>query len=176
MWARNIQLAELDIGTFIQRMFQKKLKDPVQINCGLVGFTVRNGISTADPILIDTKKNVMTGRGDFSFRDESIDLSIRAKGKTFSLFSLQSPIGVGGYLAEPHLKLVSPQLVERGGAAIALAVVATPVAALLAFIDPGNGKAAACGPVLAGANAAAQRTTKGQPRKDVKTPRHRVKH
>jgi len=176
MWARNIQLAELDIGTFIQRMFQKKLKDPVQINCGLVGFTVRNGISTADPILIDTKKNVMTGRGDFSFRDESIDLSIRAKGKTFSLFSLQSPIGVGGYLAEPHLKLVSPQLVERGGAAIALAVVATPVAALLAFIDPGNGKAAACGPVLAGANAAAQRTTKGQPRKDVETPRHRVKH
>jgi len=83
---------------------------------------------------------------------------------------------VGGYLAEPHLKLVSPQLVERGGAAIALAVVATPVAALLAFIDPGNGKAAACGPVLAGANAAAQRTTKGQPRKDVETPRHRVKH
>lgn len=167
MWARNIQLAELDIGTFVQRMFQKKLKDPVEINCGLVGFTVRNGISTADPILIDTKKNVITGRGDFSFRDESVDLAVRAKGKTFSLLSLQSPVGIGGYMAEPHLKLVSPQLLERGGAAVALGVVATPVAALLAFIDPGNGKAAACGPVLAGASAAAQRTIKGQPRKDL---------
>jgi uncharacterized protein involved in outer membrane biogenesis len=152
-------------------MFQKKLKDPVEINCGLVGFTVRNGVSTADPILIDTKKNVITGRGDFSFRDESVDLAVKAKGKTFSLFSLQSPVGIGGYLAEPHLKLVSPQLLERGGAAIALGAVATPVAALLAFIDPGDGKAAACGPVLAGATAAAQRTTKGQPRKDVGTPK-----
>ena len=172
MWARNVQLVELDIGTFIQRMFQKKLKDPVEINCGLVGFTVRDGISTADPILIDTKKSVIAGNGDFSFRDESVDLSIKAKGKTFSLFSLQSPVGIGGYIAEPHLKLISPQLMERGGAAVALGVVATPVAALLAFIDPGDGKAASCGPVLAGANAAAQRTTKGQPRKDVGPKKH----
>ncbi|WP_428333266.1 AsmA family protein [Novosphingobium sp.] len=172
MWARNVQLVELDIGTFIQRMFQKKLKDPVEINCGLVGFTVRDGIANADPILIDTRKNVITGRGDFSFRDESVDVGIRAKGKTFSLFSLQSPIGIGGYMAAPHLKLVSPQLLERGGAAVALGVVATPVAALLAFIDPGNGQAAQCGPVLAGATAAAQRTVKGQPRKDLGPAKH----
>src|SRR3546814_2616416 len=26
MWARNVQLSELDIGTFITKMFQKKLK------------------------------------------------------------------------------------------------------------------------------------------------------
>jgi uncharacterized protein involved in outer membrane biogenesis len=167
MWARNIQLAELDIGTFIQRMFQKKLKDPVQINCGLVAFTVKDGVSQADPILIDTRKNVITGRGDFSFRDESVDLQIRAKGKTFSLFSLQSPVGLGGYIADPHLKLVSSQLLERGAAAAALGVVASPLATLIAFIDPGDGKAAACGPVLAGATAAAQRTTAGKARKDV---------
>ena len=38
---------------------------------------------------------------------------------------------------------------------------------MLAFVDPGDAKAAACGPVLAGADAAAQRTTNGSPRKDV---------
>lgn len=86
-WARNIQLSELDIGTFAQRMFQGKLKEPVQINCGLIGFTVRGGIAAADPILIDTQKNVMLGRGGFSFWNEAIDLAFRADSKKFSLFA-----------------------------------------------------------------------------------------
>ena len=38
---------------------------------------------------------------------------------------------------------------------------------MLAFVDVGDAKATQCGPVLAGATAAQQRTTKGQPRKDV---------
>jgi uncharacterized protein involved in outer membrane biogenesis len=95
-WTRNVQLSELDIGTFVQKMFEKKLTEPVRINCGLIGFTVRNGIAAADPILIDTTKNVIGGRGGFSFKDESLDLAIEADAKTMSLFSAQSPIGVRG--------------------------------------------------------------------------------
>jgi hypothetical protein len=38
---------------------------------------------------------------------------------------------------------------------------------LLAFVDVGDAKSAACGPVLSGAGAAAQRTTKGKPRTDL---------
>jgi AsmA family protein len=166
-WTRNIQLAELDIGTFVQKMFEKKLKDPVQINCGLIAFTVRNGVAAADPILIDTKKNVITGRGGFSFRDESLDLAVRADAKTFSLFSAQSPVGVDGYFAAPRIDPISGELLTRAGAGIGLAVVATPIAGLLAFIDPGDAKAAQCGPVLSGARASAQRTSKGKPREDV---------
>ena len=167
MWTRNAQLAELDVGTFIQKMFEHKLKKPVEINCGLIAFTVHNGIAAADPILIDTKKNVMLGRGGFSFKDEALDLRFRADAKTFSLFSGQSPVGVEGYFAEPRLDVISPQLIGRGAAAVGLGVAASPIAAILAFIDPGDAKAAACGPVLAGAHANAQRTTKGKPRTDV---------
>ena len=43
----NAQLSELDIGTFVQKMFEDKLKEPVRINCGLVGFTVRGGVAAA---------------------------------------------------------------------------------------------------------------------------------
>jgi hypothetical protein len=161
--ARNIQLAELDIGTFVQRMFQKKLNDPVEINCALVAFTVGNGMATADPVLIDTRKNIITGTGDFSFRDESVNLQVKAKAKTFSLFSLQSPVRVGGDLAQPRLKVISPQLLARIGVGGALALAAGPLGALVAFVDPGDGKATACGPVLAGAGAAAQHTTRGRP-------------
>jgi uncharacterized protein involved in outer membrane biogenesis len=167
MWARNVQLSELDIGVFLQKMFEKKLKEPVQINCGLIAFTVRDGVAVADPILIDTRKNVMLGRGSFSFKDESLDLALRADGKKFSLFSGQSPIGVGGYFASPVIDPISPELLARGGGGLALGVFASPFAAILAFIDVGDAKSAACGPVLAGARAVAQRTTKGEPRKDV---------
>src|SRR3546814_18127870 len=38
-WTRNTELAELDIGTFVQKMLEKQLKDPVQIKCRLIAFT-----------------------------------------------------------------------------------------------------------------------------------------
>jgi len=166
-WARNIQLSELDLGTFAQRMFQGKLKEPVQINCGLIGFTVRDGIATADPILIDTQKNVMLGRGGFSFKDESIDLAFRADAKKFSILSGQSPLGLNGHFAQPGYRIITPELMARAGAGLGLALVAAPVAAVAAFVDVGDAKSAACGPVLAGAKASAQRTTKGEARSDV---------
>jgi uncharacterized protein involved in outer membrane biogenesis len=166
-WTRNVQLAELDVGTFVQKMFQHKLEKPVRINCGLMAFSVRNGIGAADPILIDTTKNVIVGRGGFSFKTEGVDLAFRADGKKFSLFSGQSPVGVNGYLSKWKIDPISPQLVGRAGAALGLAVLAAPPAALLAFVDVGDAKSAACGPVLAGATAAGQRTTGGKPRDDV---------
>ena len=168
-WTRNIQLAEFDIGTFVQKMFQDKLKKPVEINCGLIGFTVRNGIAAADPILIDTDKNVMTAKGGFSFKDESMDLAFRADAKKFSLFSGQSPVGINGHFAAPGIQIISPELIGRAGVGVGLGLVASPLAAVLAFVDVGDAKGAACGPVLSGARASAQKTTKGDPRKDVGT-------
>ncbi len=167
MWARNVQLSELDIGTFITKMFSGKLKAPVEINCGLIAFTVRDGVAAADPILIDTKKNVMLGRGGFSFKNESLDLLFRADGKKISLFSAQSPVRIDGYFAKPGINVVSPELLARGGAGLALGLVATPLGAMLAFVDVGDAKATSCGPVLAGASAAAQRTRGGKARDDV---------
>ncbi|UUY01297.1 AsmA family protein [Sphingomonas sp. J315] len=166
-WTRNIQLSELDIGTFIQKMFEGKLKEPVQINCGLIAFTVQRGIAAADPILIDTQKNVMLGRGGFSFRNETLDLAFRADSKKFSLFAGQSPVGIGGYFAQPKIDVITPELLGRAGAGLGLGVAASPLAGILAFVDVGDAKSAACGPVLAGATAKAQRDTKGRPRDDV---------
>jgi uncharacterized protein involved in outer membrane biogenesis len=170
-WTQYIQLSEFDVGVFVQKLLQDKLKKPVQINCGLLGFTVRDGVAAADPILIDTDKNVMTAKGGFSFKDESLDMRFRADSKKFSLFSGQSPVGIKGYFAQPGINIISPQLLARGGAGLALGAVASPLAAVLAFVDVGDAKAAACGPVLAGAQASAMRTTKGKPRKDVGSAR-----
>ncbi|WP_347302053.1 AsmA family protein [Croceibacterium sp. TMG7-5b_MA50] len=164
---RNVQLSELDLGTFVQKMFEERLKEPVNINCGLVAFTVRRGVAAADPILIDTRKNVITGRGGFSFVTERVDLAFRADAKKFSLFSGQSPVGIGGTFSDPALAAVSPDLLARAGAGLGLAVLAAPPAALLAFVDIGDAQSAACGPVLAGATASEQRTSEGKRREDV---------
>src|SRR3546814_9559518 len=104
-------------------MFEKKLKDPVQINCGLIAFTVRSGVAAVDPILIDTSKNVMLGRGGFSFKNEALDLAFRADSKKFSLFSGQSPVGVNGHFAEPHLDVISGELLARAGGGLGLTVI-----------------------------------------------------
>lgn len=168
MWARNLQLAELDLGRFVQLMFEDELEEPIQINCGLIAFTVRNGTAAADPILIDTRHNVMLGRGGFRFRDESLDLALRADGKGISLFSGQSPVGIGGHFAEPSLNVISEELVLRAGVGLGLGILVAPPAALLAFVDIGDAEAAACGPVLSGARARAQRNADdGEPRDDV---------
>ncbi len=161
-WTSYAQLAEFDVGVFLQRLLQKQLKQPIKINCGLIAFTVKNGVAAADPILIDTDKNLMAAKGGFSFVDESMNIQFRADGKKFSAFSGQSPVGIGGYFSAPALHIVSPQLVERVGAAVALGVVATPVASILAFVDPGDAKSAACGPVLSAKPASAQISTKGK--------------
>eukprot|EP01035_Chromulina_nebulosa_P034040 gene34041-45628_t len=99
--------------------------------------------------------------------NSGLDFAVRADAKTFSLFSAQSPVGVKGYFAKPGINVVSPQLLSRAGAGIALGLVASPLASILAFVDVGDAKSAQCGPVLAGATAQAQRTTKGKPRDDV---------
>lgn len=167
LWTRNVQLSELDIGVFIQKMFEKKLKEPVQINCGLIAFTVRNGIGAADPILIDTAGNVIAGRGGFSFRNESLDLAIEADSKKFSVFSGQSPVGINGWFAAPRINPISGELLARAGIGLGLGLMVNPLAAVIAFVDVGDAKAADCGPVLAGASARRQRDTKGNARNDV---------
>ena len=68
LWVRNIDMAELDVQNLLTGLIGKRLKEPRQINCGVVAFTVTNGRAIADPIIIDTNKAVFRGRGGFGFR------------------------------------------------------------------------------------------------------------
>jgi uncharacterized protein involved in outer membrane biogenesis len=150
MWLRNIDLAELDVQNFITGFLGKRLKQPRKINCGIIAFTVKNGRAAADPILFDSNKAVFRGAGGFNFADESLAMSIEGDSKQFSLFSGQSPIGIHGWFAQPRINPISGKLLTRVGAAIALGMLATPVAAIAAFVDIGDAKSQDCTPILAG--------------------------
>lgn len=162
------ELVELNAGRFAESFLNKTLKKPSTIRCGLIAFTVRSGQATADPILIDTDRSAIHGTGGFSFANESLNLKIKADSKRFSLFSAQSPIGVGGYFAKTTINPISKSLLARAGASIALGVVATPFAAILPFIDIGDAKSSNCGPMLRGAPAADQRVLSKQDAKAEK--------
>jgi uncharacterized protein involved in outer membrane biogenesis len=149
LWVRNIELGKLDLHKFLIALVGKKLKEPRQINCGVVAFTVTNGRAVADPITIDTDSAVFTGRGSFNFGDEALAMSLEGDSKRFSLFSGQSPIGINGVFADPSINPISGELVGRAVAGLALGVVASPIAAIAAFVDLGDAKDVDCTPILA---------------------------
>ena len=149
LWVRNIQLAKLDVQNFVFAFFGKKLKKPTEIRCGVIAFTVKNGKAVADPILFDTTRANYRGSGGFDFADESLAMSVEGKSKEFSLVSGQSPIGIKGWFAAPSIDPISRELLTRGAAAVALGVIASPLAAVLAFVDFGGAKDNACAPILA---------------------------
>lgn len=147
LWVRNIELAKLDVQNFLFAFFGKDLKKPRDIRCGLAAFTVTDGIARTDPVIFDTGRAVYTMKGQFSFKDESVDLALRGKSKEFSLFSGQSPIGIGGYFAAPAIHPVSKELLARAGSSILLGIVGTPIAAILPFVNLGTTKNSNCAAV-----------------------------
>lgn len=146
LWVRNIELIKLDVQNFLTAFLGQRLRKPRIINCGLVAFTVKNGIGQADPVFFDTNRANITGTGQISFVDESLDLSIRGRSKEFSLFSGQSPIGIKGYFAAPTVHPISKQLIARAGAGVGLGLLFPP-AAVLAFVDFGGAKNINCAPI-----------------------------
>ena len=149
LWVRNIELGKLDLQNYITAGLIKKLKKPQEIRCGVVAFTVADGIATADPVLFDTKRANFRGRGKFSFKDESLNLSVRGDSKEISLFSGQSPVGIGGHFAAPSIHPISKQLIARAGVGVGLGFATGGIGALLAFVDIGDAKNSNCAAVEA---------------------------
>ena len=153
LWVRNIELGKLDLQNYISSGLLAKLKKPQEIRCGVVAFTVKDGVAAADPILFDTRRANFRGRGNLSFKDESLNLSVLGDSKEFSLFSGQSPVGIGGHFAAPSIKPISKQLLARAGAGIGLGLLTGGPGAILAFVDIGDAKNANCEAVEAAAPA-----------------------
>ena len=129
---------------------------PAGLNCGLIAFTVSGGVATADPILIDTDGHVLSGRGSFDFRGERLDLRLSADGKDSGWFSRPSTLLIGGTLADP-IVMREPTALFRPSRLLGLSMMLPDFGAIFGFVDPDDARAPACGPILRGAPATAQR-------------------
>jgi uncharacterized protein involved in outer membrane biogenesis len=133
-----------------------KNRSDTPIRCAVADFTARNGVLTADRFVLDTGSVRADGSGDIDLRDETLNLRLRGKPKTFSLLHLNAPITFTGPLGSPKAGIDMAKAIPQGAGAIALGVLATPVAAILPFVSAGLAKNADC-QALTAATAPARR-------------------
>ncbi len=126
-------------------------RDKDEIRCGVARFDIKKGLMTADNITFDTQTVVIRGRGDINLGAESLNLEIKGEPKKLRLARLRTPIEVRGHLKKPTFGLDAGSTAKQGAAAAALGVLATPIAALIAFVDPGLAKDQNCAQMIAAA-------------------------
>ena len=119
------------------------------IRCGVAKFDIADGTADAQNILVDTQDVVITGHGNVNLGTEALDLSIAGQPKKIHLVRLRTPVNIRGNLIKPSFALDTGHLVKQGAVAAALGTLLTPVAAILAFVDPGLAKDQDCGQLLA---------------------------
>jgi uncharacterized protein involved in outer membrane biogenesis len=122
------------------------------LRCAVASFDAKNGMMTSRQILIDTDPVRVDGGGTINLGDEVLDMQMQGKPKNFQIMRVRAPITITGSLEHPKLGVKAGAAVAQGGLAVALGFI-NPLAAVLAFVDPGLAKDANCGPLLAGAKA-----------------------
>ena len=138
-----MKLAGLDIGGAVKVLITGDQQIPIR--CGMGDFTVRDGIMTTQNLVVDTSDNTVHGQGDLSLKDESLRLQLTSKSKRFSLVSLRGPILVTGTLRNPAIRPDYKRVGLRAALAVAIGVVAAPVAALVATVQSGRKQEIPCG-------------------------------
>ena len=116
---------------------------PVQINCFVSRFDIKQGTATATTLLFDTNDDTVVGQGNINFGDETLYLRLVPYNKSFTSVSLRTPVDVRGTFKKPQYHLEVGGLVARLGAAVGLGVLFPP-AALLPLVDTGLGDNNGC--------------------------------
>jgi uncharacterized protein involved in outer membrane biogenesis len=153
---RRASAAPLDMANLGDALFRTPANDSARLNCGLVAFTVTDGVARADPILIDTDDAVISARGTLDLRAETIDLRLSAQGKRFAFFARPSPVIIAGALADPRVSR-EPVALFRPASLFGLPLALPDLRAIFGFVDPDEADAPACGPILQARPADAQR-------------------
>ncbi len=148
----HASLAELSGMDLVRGLGLTLDKDAVtSVRCGVAGFQVRDGTMTAQSLVIDTDPVLITGQGTIHLDSEALDLQLRGRPKSFRLVRVRTPLAVRGTLRQPSFSVHASGPALQAGAAVALGVLFTPLAAGLAFVDPGLAKDADCSALLANA-------------------------
>ena len=115
-----------------------------QIECLIADAKMQDGVVRPEPLLLDTSDAVVNVSGDVNLLTEVLGLQIKTKPKHFSIGSLPAPINIAGTFKDPSIRPDATVMAERAGAAVALGVLLTPLAALIPTIQLGTSDAGAC--------------------------------
>lgn len=126
---------------------------PMAVRCLVADLDLNKGDARTRALVLDTADAVVTGQGDINLRDEKMKLRLDSHPKDASLLSARAPIHVGGTLGSPDVGVDPATEAARGGLAVALGALLTPLAALIPFLEPGLGEDQDCGRLIEQARA-----------------------
>jgi uncharacterized protein involved in outer membrane biogenesis len=135
-----------------------KNDERAEIRCGVAQFDIERGTMRAQNVVFDTTNVRITGQGEVRLGPEELDLSIKGQPKKLRVARLRTPVEINGHLRKPAIGIDAGKTAKQGAVAAALGAALTPVAALLAFIDPGLAKDENCAALLQTAQAPATQT------------------
>jgi AsmA family protein len=138
-----LEVAGADIGE-IARFFLGGDKE-IQLRCGVAAFSARDGVLTAEALVVDTDDTYLGGEGTISLKEETLDLRIVPLPKDVSILSIRGPLRLRGTFAKPQVGLEKRSLARKIGMAVMLGLI-NPLAALIPTIEtaPGKDKEAPC--------------------------------
>ena len=128
-------------------LLDKSQKEAV-VRCGVASFRSHDGTLDSQSLVVDTDPLLITGGGSIAMDSEALDLTLRGHPKKLRLVRIRSPILVHGTLAHPKLGINVRNSAGQAAEAVALGVLLTPLAAVLALVDPGLAKDADCAALL----------------------------
>jgi uncharacterized protein involved in outer membrane biogenesis len=143
-----IEASDLDIGQALPLFFGKD--KATHINCSVLHFDVKEGMLESEVVVLDTNDSLLVGDANINLKDETIKARLDAKPKDNSLLSLQIPITIKGTLKDPSVGLDKEKTASRSVAAIALGVLISPFASLLAFVEKGEADKTDCRALIEG--------------------------
>jgi AsmA family protein len=147
------ELTGIDVAKGIGLLLEKNT-DRANIRCGVAQFDVKQGTAHVQNVVLDTQNVLITGGGQVYLGPETLDLTIQGQPKKLHLLRIRSPIEVKGHLLSPHFRLETGHTIKQAAIATALGTLLTPLAAILAFVDPGLAKNQNCEELLAQAEPA----------------------
>jgi uncharacterized protein involved in outer membrane biogenesis len=130
-------------------------KEDTGIRCGVASFDAKDGLLSSQTLVIDTEPVLITGGGSIDLGSEGLDLRFEGRPKRPRL-RVRAPLLVRGTLRHPSFSIEAKKPAAQAGGAVALGMLLTPVAAILAFVDPGLARDAACAELLAQARSGAK--------------------
>ncbi len=133
-----------------------KNKQEAGIRCAVASFQAQGGTLLARTLVMDTDPVLISGEGTLKLDSEALDFTLRGHPKSMRVFRLRTPVLLRGTLVHPAVSVDASRTAGQTAEAVALGVVLTPLAAVLAFVDPGLAKDADCASLEKQAGSAAQ--------------------
>jgi uncharacterized protein involved in outer membrane biogenesis len=145
------ELAGLDLRGL--GLLAAKSTQDTSIRCAVASFHAQKGILGVQNLTVDTEPVLVNGAGTIDLDTESLDLTFWGHPKKLRLMRLRSALFVRGTLARPKVDIQAAHAMAQMAEAAAAGVVLTPLASVLAFVDPGLTKDADCESLLSATKA-----------------------